>query len=326
MDYRRFVELRQGSWGLFAHGLKQLRQHPRTLSFAELEQLTVLYRQLLHDHALAKTRYPGTAPARQLQQLVLAGTLWLQRDPGDHLPSVHRFVRHSFPQAIARIWPHIGLTCGLFVLAMLLGFALTAVEPALGLAFLPAEHVAELEAGHLWTESVFAVLPGSIASSAIATNNLTVAITGWAGGALAGLGAFYVVLLNGLMLGAVVATTAHYALASRLLDFIAAHGPLEITLILVTASAGIEVGRALVVAGDRPRRDELRAASRTALTVLLGALPWILLLGFVEGFISPRQALPGVVKAVLGILLWTAFLVFAWRPWTSNREVPPRLE
>ena len=90
-------------------------------------------------------------------------------------------------------------------------------------------------------------------------------------------------LLNGLMLGSALATTAHYSMATPLLTFIAAHGPLEISMILMTSAAGLKVGWALVVAADRPRAELLQTAGRDSLIVLLGCMPWILLLGFVEG-------------------------------------------
>ncbi len=314
MDYLRFVELRQGICEELEKGLAKARNRPRSLSYEELEGLAFRYRQVLHDHALALARFPGTAIARRLERLVLDGTHWLQRDTGDHLPTLGRFIQHSFPRAMRRLLPLIALSVGLFLVAALFGLTVTLVEPALGSAFLPPQALEGLRRGEMWTESIFAVVPGATISTAIATNNLSVAITGWAGGALAGLGGFYVILLNGLMLGSVIAVTARYSMAAPLFEFIAAHGPLELTLILVTAAAGLGVGRAMVVAGDRPRSELLRESGREALTVLLGCLPWILLLGFVEGYISPSPLVSVQAKVSLGLLLETLFILVAWRP------------
>ena len=320
MNYRRFAELRQHDCAEFEQRLETAMKHPRTVGYDDLEQMAFSYRKLLHDHALAAARFPGTAMARRLSQLVLAGTHWLQRDTSDRFPTPRRFVRQLFPRAFWGLLPLIGIVAGLFSTAALFGYALTLVEPALGAVFLGPEVIENLERGELWTDSIFAVTPGSVASTRIATNNISVALTGWAGGALAGLGAFYVVLLNGLMLGSVVATTAHYSLATPLLTFIAAHGPLEISLILVSSAAGLNVGRALVVAADRPRGELLQTAGRDALIVLLGCLPWILLLGFVEGFLSPSPDLSLGSKVAIGLLLETLFLVFAWPGRAKARE------
>lgn len=321
MDYARFEELRRRSCDEFERRLREARARPRELSYAKLEEIAVSYRQLLHDHALAAARYPGTAIARRLARLVLAGTHYLQRDTGEHLPGVGRFLRRDFPAAMRRLSPLIALMVGLFVVSGLFGFSLATVEPAVGLTFLTPEAVDDLKRGRLWTESIFSVVPGSVVSSRIATNNLSVAITAWAGGALAGLGAIYVVLLNGLMLGAVLALTARYSMAGPLGEFIAAHGPLELSLIVISAAAGLAVGKALVAATDRPRAELLHAAGRDALVVLAGCLPWILVLGFVEGFVSPAEDVGPAFKAALGLLLEALFLTVAFNPFARD-ETP----
>ncbi len=321
MDYQRFAELRAEALDEFEQGLETARGNPRALGYRGLERLAFRYRQLLHDHALASARFPGTAVARRLRRLALEGTHWLQRDSGEHLPTVAGFVTRTFPLACRRLVPLIGLVASLFALAGFFGYTLTVVEPTLGLAFLAPEAIEGLKQGRLWTESIFAVTPGATISSVIATNNLKVAITGWAGGAVAGLGAFYVVLLNGLMLGAVLATTAHYSMTASILNFIAAHGPLEISMIIITAAAGLGVGRALVVAADRPRSELLQAAGRDALVVLLGCMPWILLLGFVEGFLSPAPQISLGSKVALGMSLEALFVLWAWNPFLRS-EAP----
>ena len=157
-------------------------------------------------------------------------------------------------------------------------------------------------------------MPPAYASSGIATNNLSVALTAWSGGLLAGIGSLYAILLNGLMLGATFGVTLHYSMAGALLGFVAAHGPLEITLILVAAAAGLGLGRALVTAGDKPRSVALREAGRDSLAVLLGCLPWFVLLAVVEAFLSPSPQLPVALKLTLGLTLEGLFLFLALRP------------
>src|SRR5436305_6993376 len=147
------------------------------------------------------------------------------------------------------------------------------LRPELGLTILGPEAVRGLEEGRLWTESLVTTVPPSVSSSGIATNNLTVALTAWSGGLLAGVVPLYVVLFNGLLLGATVGVTLHYSMTGELLRFIAAHGILELTLILVCSAAGLGIGRALVAAGDVPRPLALPLATRDALAGLARCLP-----------------------------------------------------
>ena len=120
----------------------------------------------------------------------------------------------------------------------------------------------ELEQGHLWTEALTTTMPPAVSSSGIATNNLGVAITTWAGGATAGLVTLYVVLLNGFQLGALL--RRHRALLDgrRVLEFVSAHGILKISLILVASAGGLGIARALLASGDRPRQEALGEAAR----------------------------------------------------------------
>ena len=108
MDYQRFAELRAAALDEFEQGLTTARANPRALGYRGLERLAFRYRQLLHDHALASARFPGTALARRLRRLVLEGTHWLQRDTGEHLPTVGGFVTRTFPLACRRLLPLIG--------------------------------------------------------------------------------------------------------------------------------------------------------------------------------------------------------------------------
>jgi len=200
------------------------------------------------------------------------------------------------------------------------GLGLAAMQISVATALLGPSTVADLETGRLWTESTVSSVPPSISSSAIARNNVGVALVGWAGGALAGLGSLYILFFNGFLLGAVFGVTLHYSLADRLFEFVSAHGPLELTLIVVTAAAGLRMGRAMVEATDLPRRDVLRDAGRDALVLLLGCLPWFVPLGIVEGFLSPSTAVPPVVKSVLGLSLLALFLLTCIRPFRSKEE------
>ena len=318
MHYERFVRQRKPLWDEFETRLALLLEHEERLAHGDLEALAFRYRQVLHDHSHARARFAGTGAARRLRDLALAGTRALQWDRPARRPSLRDFFAQIFPLAFRRHLPYLAVTSALFVTAFLVGATFSWLQLGVGTAILGNHAVEGLRQGRLWTESLTTTVPPGVSSSAIATNNMSVALTGWAGGAIFGLGALYVVLFNGFMLGAVLAATSHYGLTADLLEFVAAHGPLEITLILVTAAGGLGLGRALVAADDRPRREAAAEAARDALVLLVGCLPWFLVLGLVEGFISPAPAVPAILKAALGIALLGLFLVQALNPFLQQ--------
>lgn len=314
MDYAQFVRLRRPIWESFERRLAATGASWKGLSHSELEEMALRYRQVLHDHALAASRYPGTAAARQLRGLAIEGNRRLQSGRSEGVRGLAYFFQRAFPAAFRRQLDLLGIAVALFFLAIGVGLALAVLQPAIALSLLGDKAVAGLEQGHLWTESLVSTTPPSLSTSAIATNNLSVALAAWGGGMLAGLVPLYLVLFNGLHLGAVAGVTAHYSLLPDLLGFIAAHGPLELTLILVSAAAGMGIGRAMVAAGDRPRSLALRDAGRDALVVLLGCLPWFVVLAVVEVFVSPVPALPVPLKFAVGVALEGIFLALAAFP------------
>ncbi len=320
MDYSQFLRLHERDWEDFGRRLADARQHPGSLDYDSLERLALAYRQVLQDHALASWRFPGTGAARRLARLAIEGTRWLHGALDDRRHSLRRFWTRTFPLAFRGTARSLAITVSVFFVAALFGFFLAMVQTRLAVSLLGPSTIEKLESGHLWTESLVRSVPHAISSSGIATNNIAVALVGWAGGALAGLGSLYIVLFNGFLLGALLGVTHHYGMASRLLEFVAAHGQLEITLILVSAAAGLEVGRALIAAGDVPREWALREAARQSLAVVLGCAPWFVLLAIVESFLSPDPNLPAWIKVLFGSALEALFLLAAWNPFLQEKR------
>lgn len=326
IDYARFLRLRRPLWDDFGRRLERLRdaparrRRPAEASYGDVEELAFAYRQVLHDHALAATRFPGTGAARQLASLALAGTRRLTRRSSSWRGPRH-FVFQTFPAAFHRQLGLLGVAAVVFGASCLLGLALAAVQPGLGNLLLGPRAIAGLAEGRLWTESLTSTVPPAVSTSGIATNNLTVALVAWSGGVLAGIVPLYLLLLNGLMLGGVIGVTLRYSMAGELLGFVAAHGPLEITLILVASAAGLALGRALVTAGDRPRAEAMRQAGNDSLTVVLGCLPWFVVLAAVEARISPDPSLPVALKAALGLGLELLFFGAALAPHRAGVEI-----
>ena len=320
MSYAGFVSRRKELWDRFEASIAAGRGHER-LSYDELEAVARDYRRVLQDYAWARERFPETGVSRRLTRLALSGQAWLQRGDRGQGFSLTRFWFVRFPGAVRAHAGLIGICVALFGLAALLGYGVAVIEPAVAIGLLGPDVVDNLEAGQLWTESLTSTVPPGVSSSRISTNNMSVAISAWAGGAVGGIGALWIVLFNGYFLGCVFGATARFSMAGELLEFVIAHGFLEITLILVCAGAGLGLGRALLVAADRPRRLVVREAVLDALVVMLGCLPFFLALGFIEAVISPSPDLGWPVKLGVGLALESAFLMLVLT--SGEREVDP---
>src|SRR5678815_5524913 len=96
--------------------------------------------------------------------------------------------------------------------------------PELIALFASPSLIAAVERGELWTRDLLNIVPSSILSVQILANNIVVSVFAFCAGFLFGLGTFYIVALNGLMLGAIFAFTGQHGLDAELFAFVLAHG------------------------------------------------------------------------------------------------------
>jgi uncharacterized membrane protein SpoIIM required for sporulation len=169
----------------------------------------------------------------------------------------------------------------------------------------------------MWTHSILTVKP--IASSAIMTNNLSVAFSTFALGITGGIGTIWMMVLNGLLIGVIGAETWRWGMALPFWSFVAPHGVLELPAIFISGGAGLEIARGLLFPGLLPREVSLAQAGGRAAKLLLGTLPMLVIAGIIEGFFSPSQA-PAAAKFLLAGVLFTALLTYLFqrRPVTDT--------
>ncbi len=318
MDYGAFRARSERDWDALAGLLRQIdRRSLASLDHEQLERFAAYHRKACADFAYAQTYFPDTEIVHHLRALTFAGHRILGRKREAVLPKIWAFYLGGYRRDFRARLPALGASLGLFIGASLLGYAITMVNTGFAALYLGPDMIKGLRQGEIWTDSVTQVLPPALLSGRILTNNISVALVTWLGGASFGLITALMVMNNGLMFGSVLYLTWHYHLLDALLRFVAAHGPLELSLIVVAGAAGFELAR-----GQLTRRREapgvaLPRAARRSWRLVAGTIPWFVVLGLVEGYISPIKEIELWVKVLLGVLLLVTFLAYALAPPSS---------
>ncbi len=306
--YARFVTTGTPDWDAVEARLAAMaKRGPAALDHAALDGLAAAHRRVVADFAWAHSAFPGTPAESRLRRLAFTGHQLLAARDAPLAERIRTFFLDTFPRAFADTARERAVALAVMGGAMLLGLVLGTLDEGAASWFLGEEQVAGMRRGEMWTDHLTAVAPGSAVSGFIARNNMSVALVGWIGGVPGGLGSLYVLVLNGLMLGVVVAACVRFGTLHRLLAFVPAHGILELYVISVAAAAGLKLASGLLVASPRPRSVTAPEAARTSLALAAGALPWLLLLGAVEGFVSPLE-LPLLVDVGIGVGMLLLFL------------------
>ena len=288
-----------------------------TLTPADLGDLGRLYRVATSDLAIAQRDFPGQRVTVYLNGLVARAHAVIYRSEPLQGRRIVRFYRATLPQLYRHLLPYTKLAFALFVIPALLGFFTVWRTPDLVYTYLGQDIrplVQEVERGKLWTDIPPQERSGT--SAVILTNNIQVMFLTFAGGMTAGLLTLWVLLMNGLNIGAVFGLLQAHGLSHGLAAFVVAHGFIELSVIFLAGGCGLYMADGLLRPGLLTRREALVQRAQLAVRLILGCVPLLILAGLIEGFISP-SGLPWPLKLAVGLssgLLLYLYWLRAGRP------------
>ncbi len=281
------------------------------LSRAELQEMALLYRQVAADLSVLRQDSTARSYATHVNQLLARAHHIIYSGRKTNLLTLFRFLRDEYPVIFQQ---QIGYVLASVLVSLAwggLGAALTSARPEFMRHFVGPLMIATMERHQMWTHSIVSVAP--MATSSIMTNNLAVSFVTFAGGIVFGLGTFFYLYVNGMMLGVIAAACHQYGMSVALWSFVAPHGSLELPSILIAGAAGFRLGHAMLFPGALRWQDSVARGGVEATRLVSGIIPLLVIAGCLEGFFSPSQA-PVWLKFTVGGLLFTLLLLWLFRP------------
>jgi uncharacterized membrane protein SpoIIM required for sporulation len=288
------------------------------LSRAELREMALLYRQVAADLSVLRQDSTARAYAAHVNQLLARAHHIIYSGRKTNLLTIFLFLRDEYPAIFQRQIGYVATSLLVSLAWGLLGAVLTSARPEFMRHFVGPQMIATMERHEMWTKSVISIAP--MATSAIMTNNLSVSFVTFAGGIVFGLGTFFYLFVNGMMLGVIGAACHQYAMSVALWSFVAPHGSLELPSIIIAGAAGFRLGHAMLFPGALRWKDSIAQGGIEATRLVSGIIPLLVIAGCLEGFFSPSQA-PVWLKFTVGGLLFTLLLVWLFRPVKAAAEM-----
>jgi uncharacterized membrane protein SpoIIM required for sporulation len=322
----RWIEKRKAHWVRLEDLVARGRRGVSGFTHAELRELALLYRQTAADLATAREHSSTTELAAYLNRLLGSAHNLIYTAPPARVRAVVTFFARTFPQVFRQTWRYTAAATLLFATGALAGLVLALADPGFARFVLGGEMMDTIDRGEMWTHSILSIKP--LASSAIMTNNLSVAFAAFATGIIGGLGSVYMMVFNGLMISVVAAACSRGGMSLPLWSFVAPHGVLELPAIFIAGGAGLILGRGVLIPDNLSRRESLTRAAATAVRLLIGVSPLLVVAGIIEGFVSPTNIAPALKFLMSGALLALLALYllgagrFSQHPSLLDLEVP----
>lgn len=320
-----FVEKNIDKWTKLEDYNNRIRKkNISSLTRSEVKEYTELFRIASHHLSYAKTYYTGSKSVDYLNQLMGMSHSYFYTRQKSVLHDILYYFSAGFPIAFRKYYKYFLASVGVFLIGVLFITLMSLQDISYMSYFLP-DGIAESNniTGSLSDETWYY----PIISSAIMTNNIRVCALTIAYGVIFGVGTVYILLFNGVSLGAVYAMVMLYGMdQQRFWSLILPHGFIELTAIFIGGAAGLVIGKSMLIPGDMTRRDSFVKGAKEAFYFVPGLTVMLIMAGLIEGFFTPLN-IPDILKlifAFLTLLFLVFYLWFCGRPLKSGNAAAKR--
>lgn len=316
----RFRNERQESWSELEDLVVKIdRGGLADLSAEELTRLPMLYRAAVSSLNHARNISIDANLLKYLETLCGRTYLILYGPRKNFMELMFEFFRVTFPSSVRALGPYIALSSLMLFGGVFAGWYLVLQDITFFYSFV-SEAYAQSRGPSSTPEELRSVLydsgdPDDLAvfASFLVSNNAKIGMNCFALGFAGGVPVIFLLLYNGLVIGAFMALYQTNALGLEFIAWILPHGVTELFAVILCGASGLLLGKSIVWPGKWTRTESLRIHMKTAGPVVLGAVIMFFVAAIIEGFF--RQLVHDVPTRWLftlsSIAFWIVYLL--WR-------------
>lgn len=297
-----FVKQNKEKWIAFENALhNNIKINPDTLAS--------YYIQLTNDLSYAQTYYPESKSLAYLNSLASLAHQKIYITKKESKSKIISFWKYEFPYFFKQYHKTLLFTFLFFMAAVSIGVVSTLNDDSF-LRLILGDGYVNMTIENIENGEPMAVYKsGSEIGSflGITINNIRVGIIAFAFGALFSVGTIYILFSNGIMLGSFITFFYMEGILDKT-STVWLHGTIEISVIVIAGCAGLVMGNSFLFPKTFSRRVAFMKGAKDGLKIIISTLPFFIIAGFIEGFITRYgESMPGWLA--YGIILVSAFLI-----------------
>lgn len=321
MKLPTFIKQKNKIWSEFEQFLDKK-------SDVDVEVLADLYVEILEDLSYAKTFYPKSDIIPYLNSLANRAHRKIYRSKKESSNKLVNFYKKDFPLMFYKYHKYLLVSFLVFLLFSIIGWYSVTQDYDFVRVILGDDYVNKT------LENIDKGDPMAIYKSGrsidmflgITLNNIMVAFRAFVFGILFLIGTLYIMMFNGVMLGAFLGFFNEHDLLWESFRTVWIHGTLEISVIIIAGAAGLVLGAGFMFPGTYSRLYSLKRAGKDGVKIILSTIPFFIVAGFLEGFVTRHTEMPDFLAIlIIFVSLSVIVLYYVVYPVYLNKKLNEKL-
>lgn len=316
-----FVRQNKDKWTRFESALKNNEE-------ISPDELSDLYLEVTDHLSYARTFYPKSSTYRYLNALAAQAHRKIYRTKKTSSKRVLRFFHTEFPKEFYHYRKELLLVFLIFALFTAVG-SFSAASDATFVRSIMGDAYVNMTLENIENNDPMAVYKKMNEVDmflGITLNNVRVALMAFVLGIFLGIGTVFLIMQNAVMLGSFQYFFYEQGLLWESVRTIWIHGTIEISVIIVAGCAGLVVGKSILFPGTYTRLVSFVRGVKAGLKIVLSTVPFFILAGFLEGFVTRHTQMPDwaaliIIIGSLLLILW----YYIFYPAQLNHNQPNEL-